>query len=66
MTNCTKIYPKLVYSQKLGYITGSILSLNEVLVSNIDEIHAKICLIYEKNAIAIQIQVIILKIYYNF
>ncbi len=66
MTDCTKICPKLVYSQKFSYITGSTLSSNEILVFNINDIHAKIRLIYEKNAIAIQVQVIVLKVYYNF
>jgi hypothetical protein len=62
MTDCTKIRPKLVYSQELGYITGSTLSLDEISVSNIDDIHAKIRNIYEKNAIATQVRVILLKV----
>ena len=58
MTDCTKIRPKLVYSQELGYITGSTLSSNEVSVSNIDDIHAKIQYIHIKNAITSQVRII--------
>jgi len=64
MTDCTKICPKLVYSQELGYITGSTLSSNEVLVSNINDIHSKIKYIYEKNAIATQVRIIALKVFF--
>ena len=63
MTDCTKIRPKLVYSQELGYITGSTLSPNEVSISNINDIHAKIRYIYENNAIATQVRVITLKVF---
>src|SRR5204862_5741454 len=42
MTDCTKIRSKLVYSQELGYITGSTLPSNEVAVSDINDIHDKI------------------------
>ncbi|CAG8546010.1 22464_t:CDS:1, partial [Rhizophagus irregularis] len=42
MTDCTKIRSNLVYSQELGYITGSTLSSNVVSISNINDIHAKI------------------------
>ncbi|RIA81956.1 hypothetical protein C1645_836132 [Glomus cerebriforme] len=49
-------------SIKFGYITGSTLSSNEVTVSDINDIHEKICYIYENNAIAIQIQFIVPKI----
>ncbi|CAB5210968.1 unnamed protein product [Rhizophagus irregularis] len=35
MTDCTKIRPKLVYSQELGYITGSTLSSNEIPIGKI-------------------------------
>jgi hypothetical protein len=62
MTDCTKIRPKLVYSQELGYITGSTLSPNEVSISNVNDIHAKIRYIYENNAIATQVRVITLKV----
>jgi len=62
MTDCTKIRSKLVYSQELGYITGSTLSSNEVSVSDINDIHARIKHIYEKNAIATQVRVIVLKV----
>ena len=62
MTDCTKIRPKLVYSQELGYITGSTLTSNEVSVSDIDDVHAKIHYIYENNAIATQVRVIVLKV----
>lgn len=65
MTDCTKIRPKLVYSQKLGYITESTLSSNEITISNIDEIHPKIKYIYEKNAIATQVRVIVLKVFFK-
>ncbi|RGB39722.1 hypothetical protein C1646_754221 [Rhizophagus diaphanus] len=71
--NCEKTFTELVSlmlqikkkddaGTKLGYITGSTLSSNEITISNIDDIHPKIKYIYEKNAIAIQVQVIILKI----
>ncbi|PKY28443.1 hypothetical protein RhiirB3_391046 [Rhizophagus irregularis] len=62
MTDCTKIRPKLVYSQELGYITGSTLSPSEVSISNINDIYTKVRYIYEKNAIATQVRVITLKI----
>ncbi|CAG8753797.1 16255_t:CDS:2, partial [Rhizophagus irregularis] len=62
MTDYTKICSKLVYSQKLGYITGSTLPSSEVSVSDINDIHEKICNIYENNAFATQVQVIVLKI----
>ena len=62
MTDCTKIYPKLVYSQELGYITGSTLSSNKITIYNIYDIHPKIKYIYEKNAIATQVRVIVLKV----
>jgi len=62
ITDCTKIHPKLVYFQELGYITGSTLPSNEVSVSSIDDIHAKIQYIHEKNAIATQVRDIILKV----
>ena len=66
MTDCTKICSKLVYSQELGYITGSTLSSSEVSVSDINDIHAKIRYIYENNAIATQVRVIVLKVCLNF
>jgi len=65
MTDCTKIHPKLVYSQELGYITGSTLSSNKVSVSDINDIHAKIRYIYEHNAIATQVRVIVLKVFFR-
>jgi hypothetical protein len=63
MTDCTKIHPKLVYSQELGYITGFTLLPSEVSISDINDIHAKIRYIYENNAIATQIWVITLKVF---
>jgi len=66
MTDCTKIRSKLVYSQELGYIMGSTLSSSEVSVSDINDIHAKIRYIYENNAIATQVRVIVLKVCLNF
>jgi hypothetical protein len=65
MTDCTKIRSKLVYSQELGYITGSTLSSNEVSVSNINDIHTKIHYIHENNAIATQVRVIVLKVFFR-
>ncbi|GBC05191.1 hypothetical protein RclHR1_00610003 [Rhizophagus clarus] len=62
MTDCTKIRSKLVYSQELGYITGSTLPSSEVSVSDINDIHEKIRNIYENNALATQVRVIVLKI----
>ena len=52
MTDCTKIRSKLVYSQELGYITGSTLPSSEVSVSDINDIHEKIRNIYENDALA--------------
>ena len=64
MTDCTKICSKLVYSQEFGYITGSTLPSNEVSVSNINDIYEKIHYIHENNAIATQVQVIVLKVFF--
>ena len=63
MTDCTKIRLKLVYSQELDYIIRSTLSSNEVSVSDINDIHVKIRYIYEHNAIATLIWVIVLKVF---
>ncbi|GES91117.1 hypothetical protein GLOIN_2v1785707 [Rhizophagus clarus] len=52
MTDCTKIRSKLVYSQELGYITGSTLPSSKVSVSDINDIHEKIRNIYENDALA--------------
>ena len=61
MTDCTKICSKLVYSQELGYITGSTLSSNEVSVSDINDIHAKY-IIFMKIMQLTQVRIIVLKI----
>src|SRR6266542_2698760 len=55
MTDCTKICSKLVYSQKLGYITESTLPSSEISVSDINDIQKKICYIYENDEFATQI-----------
>ncbi|CAB4439121.1 unnamed protein product [Rhizophagus irregularis] len=62
MTDCTKIHSKLVYSQELGYITGSTLPSSEVSVSDINDIHEKIRNIYENDALVTQVRVIVFKI----
>jgi hypothetical protein len=62
MTDYTKIHSKLIYSQELGYITGSTLSSNKISVSNLDDIHEKIKHIYKKNTIVTQVQIIVLKV----
>ncbi|RGB33934.1 hypothetical protein C1646_761120 [Rhizophagus diaphanus] len=62
MSDYTKIRSKLVYSQELGYITRSILPSSEVSVSDINDIHKKICNIYENDALVTQVWVIVLKI----
>uniref|UniRef100_U9UD18 Uncharacterized protein n=1 Tax=Rhizophagus irregularis (strain DAOM 181602 / DAOM 197198 / MUCL 43194) TaxID=747089 RepID=U9UD18_RHIID len=62
MTDCTKIRPKLTYSDELGGIVGSTLKLSETSVQTYDDIHNVINYIKQKKAIATQVKVIVLKI----
>ncbi|GBB97367.1 hypothetical protein RclHR1_02980006 [Rhizophagus clarus] len=51
MTDCTKIWPKLTYSDKLGCIVESTLKLSEILVETYDDIYKVMNIIKQKNAI---------------
>lgn len=62
MTDCTKIRPKLTYSDELGGIVGSTLKLSETSVQTYDDIHNVINHIKRKKAIATQVRVIVLKV----
>ncbi|GBC29582.2 uncharacterized protein OCT59_008720 [Rhizophagus irregularis] len=62
MTDCTKLRPKVVYSQEFGAIMGSVLPSNQTKVSTYEDIHATMKLIRENNAVANQIRGFILKI----
>ncbi|GBB99162.1 hypothetical protein RclHR1_34330001, partial [Rhizophagus clarus] len=62
MTDCTKIRPKLTYSDELSCVVGSTLKLSETLVETYDNIHKIVNIIKQKNAIATQVRVVILKI----
>jgi hypothetical protein len=61
MTDCTKIRPKLTYSDELGGIVGSTLKLSETSVQTYDDIHNVINYIKQKKAIAAQVRVIVLE-----
>ncbi|PKK61622.1 hypothetical protein RhiirC2_791540 [Rhizophagus irregularis] len=45
MTDCTKLRPKVVYSQEFGAIMGSVLPSNQTKVSTYEDIHATMKLI---------------------
>ncbi|GES83371.1 hypothetical protein RCL_jg16077.t1 [Rhizophagus clarus] len=62
MTDCTKVRPKLTYSDELGCIVGSTLKLSETSVQTYDDIHKIINNIKQKKAIATQVRVVVLKI----
>jgi hypothetical protein len=62
MTDCTKIRPKLTYSDELGCIVGSTLKLSETSVQVYDDVHNVINSIKQKKAIATQVRAIVLKV----
>jgi len=62
MIDYTKIRAKLTYSQELGCIVGSTLSFDDTNIITYDDIHLKIKEIQDKNAIALQVRCIILKV----
>jgi hypothetical protein len=62
MTDCTKIRPKLTYSDELGGIVGSTLKLSETSVQTYDDIHNVINYIKQKKTIATQVRVVVLKV----
>ncbi|GET00254.1 hypothetical protein RCL_jg3180.t1 [Rhizophagus clarus] len=59
MTDCTKVQPKLTYSDELGCIVGLTLKLSETSVQTYDDIHKIINTIKQKKAIATQVRVVI-------
>ena len=63
MTDCTKVWPKLTYSDELGCIVGSTLKLSETSVQTYDDIHKIINNIKQKKAIATQVRVVVLKVH---
>ncbi|PKC04566.1 hypothetical protein RhiirA5_422046 [Rhizophagus irregularis] len=62
MTDCTKIRPKLTYSDELGCVIGSTLKLSETSVQTYDDIHKIVNIIKQKKAIATQVRVVVLKV----
>ena len=62
MTDCTKLWPKVVYSQEFGTIMGSVLSFDQTKVSIYEDIHTTMKLIRENDAVANQIRGFILKV----
>jgi hypothetical protein len=62
MTDCTKIRPKLTYSDELGCIVGSTLKLSETSAQVYDDVHNVINSIKQKKAIATQVRAIVLKV----
>jgi hypothetical protein len=66
MTDCTKIWPKLTYSDELSGIVGSTLKLSETSVQTYDDIHNVINYIKQKKAIATQVRVIVLKVWIKY
>ena len=63
MTDCTKIRAKLTYSQELGCITGSTLSVEDTNILTYDDIHSKIKEIQDNNLVASQVRCIVLKVF---
>ena len=64
MTDCTKLQPKVVYSQEFDDIMGSILSVNQTKCETYDDIHQTMKKIKEQDAVATQIRVFLLKVYF--
>ncbi|RGB40825.1 hypothetical protein C1646_752805 [Rhizophagus diaphanus] len=62
MTDCTKLQPKVVYSQEFRVIIGSVLPSNQTKVFIYKDIYITMKLIQENNAVANQIRGFILKI----
>ena len=62
MTDCTKLQPKVVYSQEFDDIMGSILSVNQTKCETYDDIHQTMKKIKEQDAVATQIHVFLLKV----
>ncbi|CAG8818186.1 4463_t:CDS:1, partial [Gigaspora rosea] len=61
MMDSTKLRPKLVYSEELNYISGSILPHSSTSIETLEDIHPKINYILENDAVATQVRGIALK-----
>lgn len=62
MTDCTKLRPKVVYSQEFGSIMGSILPTDQTKCETYDDIHKIMNNIKEQGAIATQVRGFLLKV----
>ena len=62
MTDCTKLRPKVVYSQEFDSIMGSILPANQTKCETYDDIHQTMKKIKEQDAVATQVRVFLLKV----
>jgi hypothetical protein len=56
MTDCTKVRPKLTYSDELGCIVGLTLKLSETSVQTYDDIHTIINNIKQKKLLHLKLE----------
>ena len=62
MTDCTKLWPKVVFSQEFGSIMGSILPADQTKCETYDDIHKTMRNIKEQKAVATQVHGFLLKV----
>jgi hypothetical protein len=62
MIDCTKLRPKVVFSQEFGSIMGSILPADQMKCEIYDDIHKTMRNIKEQEAVATQVRGFLLKV----